>query len=152
LRQEFEQRLAEDKNIFAAKYDAEVDALCMAQDIENEKCDAKVEELIDLQESDYDKYDAELGVWHARNRKIHAGLQGMEDALNGASLLLLFCFHSFARSPFLLVALAEAFLDSAEAAVAAVEECQAEYHNVRHKNPKAELSTEELMASIKGRL
>jgi hypothetical protein len=35
---------------------------------------------------------------------------------------------------------------------AAVEECQAEYHIVRHENPKAELSSEELMASIKGRL
>jgi hypothetical protein len=31
-----------------------------------------------------------------------------------------------------------------------VEECLAEYHIVRHENPKAELSEEELMASIKG--
>jgi hypothetical protein len=33
-----------------------------------------------------------------------------------------------------------------------VEECRAEYHIICHKNPEAELSTEELMASIKGRL
>jgi hypothetical protein len=68
------------------------------------------------------------------------------------SLLPLFLFRSFVLSPFLLVALAKAFPDSAEAAAATVEECRAEYHTVCHKNPKAELSTEELMASIKGRL
>jgi hypothetical protein len=38
------------------------------------------------------------------------------------------------------------------AAAAAVEECQVEYHIVRLKNPKAELSMVELMASIKGQL
>jgi hypothetical protein len=31
-----------------------------------------------------------------------------------------------------------------------VEECREEYHIVRHENPKAELSSKELMASIKG--
>jgi hypothetical protein len=33
-----------------------------------------------------------------------------------------------------------------------VEKCRAEYHIVRHEDPKAELSSEELMASIKGQL
>jgi hypothetical protein len=33
-----------------------------------------------------------------------------------------------------------------------MEECRVEYHIVRHVNPKAELSLEELMASIKGQL
>jgi hypothetical protein len=33
-----------------------------------------------------------------------------------------------------------------------MEECRAKYHIVRHEDPKAELSSEELMASIKGRL
>jgi hypothetical protein len=74
LRQEFERRLAEDKKILAAKYDAEVDELRTTQDVENEKHDAKVQELIDLRESDYNKYDAEVGVWHVRDCKIHAGL------------------------------------------------------------------------------
>jgi hypothetical protein len=73
-------------------------------------------------------------------------------ALHGAFPLPLLHFCSFAPSPFLLVALAEAFPDSAKDAAAAVEECRAEYHIVRHENPKAELSSEELMASIKGRL
>jgi hypothetical protein len=65
---------------------------------------------------------------------------------------MLFPFYSFAPSLLLLVALVEDFPDSAEAAAAALEECWAEYHIVRHKNPKAELSSEELMASIKGQL
>jgi hypothetical protein len=73
-----------------------VDEVRTVIDVENEKCDAKVQELIDLRESNYDKYDAKLGIWHARDRKIHAGLQGLEDALHGASLLPLFCFCSFA--------------------------------------------------------
>jgi hypothetical protein len=73
-----------------------VDEVRTVIDNENEKWDAKVRELIDLRESDYDKYDAKLGVWRARDRKIHVGLQGLEDALHGASLLPLFRFHSFA--------------------------------------------------------
>jgi hypothetical protein len=129
-----------------------VDELRAAQDTENENHDAKVRELMDLRESDFNKYDAELGVWCAQDRKIHAGLQGLEDALLGASLLLPFFFRSFVLLPFLLAALAEAFPDSAEAVTAVVEECRAEYHIVRPKNPKAELSPVELMASIKGQL
>jgi hypothetical protein len=54
--------------------------------------------------------------------------------------------------PFLIAAVVEDFPDSTEAAAAAVEECQVEYHIVCPKNPKAERSTVELMASIKGRL
>jgi hypothetical protein len=33
-----------------------------------------------------------------------------------------------------------------------VVECWAEYHILRHENPKAKLSSEELMASIKGQI
>jgi hypothetical protein len=61
-------------------------------------------------------------------------------------------FHSFAPFLSLLVALAEAFPSSTKDVVAAVEECRAEYHIICHENPKAELSSEELMASMKGRL
>jgi hypothetical protein len=87
LLREFERWLAEDKKILVAKYDTEVDELRTAQDAKNEKRNAKVQELIDLWESDYDKYNAELGVWCACDRKIHAGLQGLEDALHGMPLL-----------------------------------------------------------------
>jgi hypothetical protein len=52
--------------------------------------------------------------------------------------------------PLLLATLAKAFPDST--AAAAVEECWEEYHFVRPKDPKAELSSMELMASVKRRL
>jgi hypothetical protein len=136
LRQEFERWLDEDKKVLMAKYDAEVDELRAAQDAENKKRDAKVQELVDHRESDFEKYDAELGVWRARDRKIHTGLQGMEDALHGSSLLPLRCFRSIALLPFLLATLAGAFPNSAAAAVATAEECQAEYHIVRPRIPK----------------
>jgi hypothetical protein len=68
------------------------------------------------------------------------------------SLLLLFRFRSFALLPYLLAALAEAFPESAADVAAVVEECWAEYHIIRPKDPKVELSMVELMASIKGRL
>jgi hypothetical protein len=84
--------------------------------------------------------------------KIHAGLQGLEDALLGAYLLPLFCFRSFALLPILLATLAGAFPDSTAAMVAVVEECRVEYHIVRPKYPKVELSSVELMVSIKGRI
>jgi hypothetical protein len=84
--------------------------------------------------------------------QVHAGLEGLEHALHGAFLLLLLHFHSFAPFLLLLAALAEAFPSSAKDAIAMVEEYRAEYHIVCHKNPKAELSLKELMASIKGRL
>jgi hypothetical protein len=54
--------------------------------------------------------------------------------------------------PFLLATLAGVFPDSTAAAAAAIKECWAEYNIVRPKDPKAELSLMELIASIKGRL
>jgi hypothetical protein len=59
------------------------------------------------------------------------------------------CFCSFVTFPFSLATLAEAFPDFVVAAATMLEECRAEYHIVCHENPKAELSTVELMASIK---
>jgi hypothetical protein len=150
LRLEFEQQLAKEKEILAAKYATKVDELCPSQDIELEKRDAKVQRLSDLRESDHGRHAAELGVWCARDRKLHAGLQGPEHALHDAFLLPLLHFCSFSPSPLLLVALVEAFADSAKDASATVEECRPEYHIVRHENPKAKVSSEELMASIKG--
>jgi hypothetical protein len=54
--------------------------------------------------------------------------------------------------PLLLVALAEAFPDSDGAAVAALEKYQVEQKIVCSKDSKAELSSEEVMALVKGRL
>jgi hypothetical protein len=87
-----------------------------------------------------------------RDRKFHVGLQGLEHALHGAFPLPLLHFCSFTPFPLLLVALADAFPNSAKDAAATMEKCRAEYHIVRHENPMAELSSEELMASIKGQL
>jgi hypothetical protein len=129
-----------------------VDALRTSQDAEIKKHNAEIRELVVLWKSDCDRYAAELGVWHARDRKFHAGLQEMEHALHGTFPLPLLHFCSFVPFPLLLVALIEAFPNSAKDAAAAVEKCRAEYHVIRHENPKAELSSEELMASIKGRL
>jgi hypothetical protein len=50
------------------------------------------------------------------------------------------------------VALAEEFSDSDRDAAAMVEKYWVEYRIIRHEDPKAELSSEELMALIKGRL
>jgi hypothetical protein len=54
--------------------------------------------------------------------------------------------------PLSLAALAEAFPDSEQAAVVVVEEYRVEHHIARRKDPKAELCSEELMGSTKGRL
>jgi hypothetical protein len=129
-----------------------VDELRTLQGVEIGKRDAKIQELANLWKFDCDRHATELGVWRAQDRKFHAGLQGLEHALHGAFPLSLLHFRSFAPFPLLRVALVEAFPDSAKDVAAAVEECQVEYHIVRHENPKAELSSEELMASIKGRL
>jgi hypothetical protein len=152
MRLEFEQWLAKEKEILAVKYATEVDELRASQDAELEKRDSKAQRLSDLRKSDHDRHAAELGVWRTWDRKFHAGLQGLEHALHGAFLLLLLHFCSFAPSPLSLVALTKAFPDPTKDAAAAMEECRVEYHIVRHVNPKAELSLEELMASIKGQL
>jgi hypothetical protein len=152
LQLEFEKWLAKEKENLMAKYDTEVDELRTSQGIEIRKRNAEIRELANLWKFDCDRHAAELGIWHARDRKFHASLQGLEHAPHGVFTLLLFQFCSFAPFPLLLVALVEAFPDSAMDAAAEVEECRAEYHIIRHENPKAELSMEELMASIKGRL
>jgi hypothetical protein len=144
--------LAKEWEILAAKYDAEVDELHTSLGVDVENRDAKIGELETLRRLDDEKHEAELSVWRARDRKLHAGLQGLEDALHGAFPSPLLCFRSFMLLPLSLVALAEAFPDSDKAAAAAVEEYWVEQKIVRIKDPKAELSSGELMASTKGRL
>jgi hypothetical protein len=152
LQLEFDQRLTMEKEILAAKYEIEVDELRTSQGVEIEKHDAEIRKLADLWELDYDKHAAELSVWRARDRKLHAGLRGLEHALHGAFPPPLLHFHSFAPFPPSFVALAEAFPSFAQDAAAVVEECQTKYHILRHEDSKDELSSEELMASIQGRL
>jgi hypothetical protein len=147
---EFDQRLTKEKEILAAKYNAKVDELRTSQGVEIKNRDAKISKLVALWGLDDDKHEAELSVWRARDRKLHAGLQGLEHALRGAFPSLPRRFRSFVPFPLSLVALAEAFPDSNKAAAAAMEEYRAEHHIVRREEPKAELSSGELMASTKG--
>jgi hypothetical protein len=144
--------LTKEKEILTSKYETKVDELRTLQGVEIEKHDAKIRKLADLWELDYDKHAAELSVWHARDRKICTGLQGLEHALHGAFPPPLLHFHSFSPFPPSFVAVVEAFPSSAQDAAAAVEECRAKYHIVHHEDPTAELPSEELMASTKGRL
>jgi hypothetical protein len=83
LRLEFDQRLAKEQEILAGKYEAEVDELRMPLCVDVENRDAKIGELETLRRHDDKKHEAELSVWCARDRKLHAGLQGLEHALRG---------------------------------------------------------------------
>jgi hypothetical protein len=59
-------------------------------------------------------------------------------------------FCSFAPFPLLLVAPAEAFPDSDEAAATVVDEYRVDQKIIRSEDPQAKLSSRELMASIEG--
>jgi hypothetical protein len=119
---EFDQQLAREWEILSAKYESEVDELRMSLDAKVKNRDAKIDELESLQKLDGEQHDQELGVWHARDRKLHSGLLGLEDALHGMLPPPLPSFGSFRSFPHSLVALAEAFPDSNGAAAAALEE------------------------------
>jgi hypothetical protein len=99
LRLEFEQRLAKEKEILAAKYDTEVDELRTSQGVEIEKRDAEIRKLADLWELECHRHAAELSIWRARDRKFHGGLQELEHALHGAFPFSLLHFLSFAPFP-----------------------------------------------------
>jgi hypothetical protein len=109
LQLKFDQRWAKEKEVLAAKYEAEVDELHTSLGIDIESRDAKIRELVTLRGLDNEKHEAELIVWHVQDRKLHAGLQGLEDALCGAFPSSLLRFRSFTLLPLLLVALEEAF-------------------------------------------
>jgi hypothetical protein len=80
---EFDQRLAKEQEILAAKDEGEVDDLRASLGTKVKSRDAKIDELETLRRPDDKKHEAELGLWRARDRKLHAGLQGLEDALHG---------------------------------------------------------------------
>jgi hypothetical protein len=136
----------------SATYDAEVEELYMAQDAKNEERDTKLQEVMDLREADNTKYQAELGVGRGWDRKIHSVLHGLDDALLGESFHPLLHFHSLALLIFLLVILAGAFPDSSDATAIMVGKYQEEYNIIHDKDSKANLSSVELAASVKGRL
>jgi hypothetical protein len=76
----------------------------------------------------------------------------LEHALHGILAFLFPSFFSLTLFPYSLIALAEAFPDSDGAAAAALEEYRAEQKIIPSSDPKAQLSSGELMASVKGRL
>jgi hypothetical protein len=77
---------------------------------------------------------------------------GLEDALHGTLPSPLPSFRSFRPLLHSLIALAGTFPNSDEAATAALEKYRAEQKIISDKDSKAELTSGELMALVKGRL
>jgi hypothetical protein len=152
LRLEFDRQLAREKGILSPKYDSEVDELRVSLESKVEGCDAQINELETLRKLDIERHDKEISVWRARDRKLQSGLLGLEHALHGKLASLFPSFCSF--TPFLhsLIALAEVFPGSDGAAAATLEEYRVEHKIIPSSDPKAQPSSGELMASIKGRL
>jgi hypothetical protein len=149
---EFDRQLSKEKGILSAKYDSEVDELRASLESKVEGRDAEINELKALRKLDSERHDKEIGVWHARDRKLQSGLLGLEHALHGILASLFPSFCSFTLFPHSLIALTGAFPDSDGAAASALEEYRAEQEIVPSSDPEAQLSSGELMASIKGRL
>jgi hypothetical protein len=152
LRLEFDQQLAKEREILTAKYGSEVDELCTLLDTKVKSRDAKIDELESLRRLDGEQHNKELGLWRARDHKLHSGLLGLEDALHGTLPSSLLSFRSFRPFPYFLVTLAGAFPDSDGAATVALEKYRVEQKIIHGKNSKAELTSGELTALVKGRL
>jgi hypothetical protein len=152
LRLEFDHQLAEERGILSAKYDSEVDELRASLESKVEGRDAEINELKALQKLDNERHDKEISVWHARDRKLQSVLLGLEHALHDKLVPLFPSFCSFMPFPHSLIVLAKALPDFDRAAAAALEEYRVEQEIVPSSDPKAQLSSGELMASFKGRL
>jgi hypothetical protein len=150
MRLEFDQQLTKERGILSAKYESEVDKLRVSLEAKVKSRDAKINELESLRGLDGKQHDNELGLWRARDRKLHFGLLGLEDALHGMLPSPLPSFRSFRPLPHFLVALAEAFPDSEGAAIASLEKYRMEQEIVPSSDPKAKLTSGELMALVKG--
>jgi hypothetical protein len=87
---------------------------------------AQIDELETLRRLDSEHHDKEIGIWHARDRKVQFGLLGLEEALRGMFPLPLLNSCSITPPPHSLIAPTGAFLDSNKAATAALEEYRAE--------------------------
>jgi hypothetical protein len=62
LRLEFDHQLAKEREILSAKYDSEVDELCVSLETKVESRDAKINELESLRELDSKQHDNDLSV------------------------------------------------------------------------------------------
>jgi hypothetical protein len=122
----------------------------LGSEVENR--DAQITELQTLRGLNSERFDKEIGVWRARDRKVQSGLLGLEEALRGILPVLFLGFCPFVPSFHPLTALAGAFPDSDKSAAAALKEFMAEQGIVPSSDPKAELSSGELVALAKGRL
>jgi hypothetical protein len=125
LRLEFDHRLTEEQEILSAKHNSEVDGLRSSLESKVENHDAKISELETLRAFDSKQHDDDLSAWHAWDRKLHSGLLGLEEALHGILLLPLPSLCFFKLFSHFLAALAGAFPDSDEAAIAVLEKCRA---------------------------
>jgi hypothetical protein len=152
LRLEFDRRLAEERKILSAEYDGKVNELRVTLGSEVESRGAQIDELQTLRGLDNERYDKEIGIWRTRDRKVQSGLLGLEEALCGILPFLFLSSCSFMPSPHSLIALAGAFPDSDETAAAALKEYRLEQKIIPSSDPRAELSSGELVALAKGRL
>jgi hypothetical protein len=144
--------LAKEQGVLSVKYANEVDELRASLESRVENRDAQINELEAFRKLDSERHDKEIGVWRARDRKLQSGLLGLEHALRGTFSFLFPSFRSSTLFPHSLIAPAEAFLDSDRAAAAALKEYRIEQKIVPSSDPKAQLSSGELMALVKGRL
>jgi hypothetical protein len=145
-------QLTEEKRILSVKYDSEVNELRTTLESKVESHDAQINELGTLRKLDSEHHDKEIGVWHACDRKLQSGLLGLEEALRGILPFLLLSSCSFTSPPHSLIAPAGAFPDSNRAAAMALEEYRTEQKIVPSSDPKAQLSSGELIVLAKGRL
>jgi hypothetical protein len=117
-----------------------------------ESRNTRINKLETLQTLDSERHDKGVGIWHARDRKLQSSLLGLEEALRDIFSLLSLSFCSFASPPYYLIASTGAFPDSNKAAAAVLEEYRKEQEIIPSSDPKAELSSGELIALAKGRL
>jgi hypothetical protein len=152
LRLEFDRQLAEEKRIISVEFDSKVKELHATLGSEIERQGAQIDELETLRRLDSERHDMEIGIWRAHDRKIQSGLLGLEEDLCGILSFLLLSSCPIMPPPHSLIAFAGAFPDSDEAATAALKEYRAEQEIVPSSDPKAELTSGELVALAKGRL
>jgi hypothetical protein len=149
LRLEFDHQLAEEKRILSAKYDSEVNELCTTLESKIESRDAQISELGTLQKLDNERHDKEIGVWHARDRKVQSGLLGLEEALRGILPFQLLSSCSFTSPPHSLIVPAGTFPDSNGATVAALKEYRAEQKIVPRVTPRPSFPWENWLRWLK---
>jgi hypothetical protein len=152
LRLEFDRQLAEKKKTLSSEFDSRVKEIRATLGSEVESYGAKIDKLETLRRLDSERYEKEIGVWHARDRKIQSGLLGLEEALHGILSFLLHSSCPFMPPPHSPIAFAGAFPDSNKSTAAALKEYRVEQEVIPSSDPGAELTSGELVALAKGRL